>query len=83
MGFFGRLSQKISDVILARTKIDDNMIDDLEEVLITSDIGMDTTVKIMDELRDIVNRKEITEPSYVKRELKRIVTEIIDKGGYF
>ena len=31
MGFFGRLSQKISDVILARTKIDDNMIDDLEE----------------------------------------------------
>ena len=80
MGFFGRLSQKISDVILARTKIDDNMIDDLEEVLITSDIGMDTTVKIMDELRDVVNRKEITEPSYVKRELKRIVTEIIDKG---
>ncbi len=80
MGFFGRLSQKISDVILARTKIDDNMIDDLEEVLITSDIGMDTTVKIMDELRDVVNKKEITEPSYVTRELRRIVTEIIDKG---
>ena len=80
MGFFGRLSQKISDVILARTKIDDDMIDDLEEVLITSDIGMDTTVKIMDELRDVVEKKEITVPSYVKRELKRIVTEIIDKG---
>ena len=80
MGFFGRLSQKISDVILARTKIDDDMIDDLEEVLITSDIGMDTTVKIMDELRDIVDKKEITEPSYVKRELKRIVSELIDKG---
>ncbi len=80
MGFFGRLSQKITDVILARTKIDDDMIDDLEEVLITSDIGMDTTVKIMDELRDIVDKKEITEPSYVKRELKRIVSELIDKG---
>ena len=80
MGFFGRLSQKIGDVLLARTKIDDNMIDDLEEVLITSDIGMDTTVKIMDELRDVVEKKEITEPSYVTRELKRIVTEIIDKG---
>ena len=79
MGFFGRLSQKIGDVLLARTKIDDNMIDDLEEVLITSDIGMDTTVKIMDELRDVVEKKEITEPSYVTRELKRIVTEIIDK----
>ena len=80
MGFFGRLSQKIGDVLLARTKIDDDMIDDLEEVLITSDIGMDTTVKIMDELRDVVEKKEITEPSYIKRELKRIVTEIIDKG---
>lgn len=79
MGFFGRLSQKIGDVLLARTKIDDDMIDDLEEVLITSDIGMDTTVKIMDELRDVVEKKEITEPSYVTRELKRIVTEIIDK----
>lgn len=80
LGFFGRLSQKITDVIMARTKIDDNMIDDLEEVLITSDIGMDTTVKIMDELRDVVEKKEITVPSYVTRELKRIVTEIIDKG---
>lgn len=80
MGFFGRLSQKIGDVLLARTKIDDNMIDDLEEVLITSDIGMDTTVRIMDELRDVVEKKEITEPSYVKRELKRIVSELIDKG---
>ena len=80
MGFFGRLSQKITDVIMARTKIDDDMIDDLEEVLITSDIGMDTTVRIMDELRDIVNKKEITEPSYVTRELKRIVAELIDKG---
>ena len=79
MGFFGRLSHKISDVILARTKIDDDMIDDLEEVLITSDIGMDTTVKIMDELRDVVEKKAITEPSYVKRELKRIVSELIDK----
>ena len=80
MGFFGRLSQKIGDVLLARTRIDDNMIDDLEEVLITSDIGMDTTIKIMDELRDVVEKKEITEASYVTRELKRIVTEIIDKG---
>lgn len=79
-GFFGRLSQKIGDIIMARTKIDDEMIDDLEEVLITSDIGMDTTVKIMDELRDKVNRNEITEPSYIKRELKRIVTDVIDKG---
>ena len=79
-GFFGRLGQKIGDIIMARTKIDDEMIDDLEDVLITSDIGMDTTVKIMDELREKVDKNEITEPSYIKRELKRIVTRVIDKG---
>jgi len=79
-GFFGRLGQKIGDIIMARTRIDDDMIDELEEVLIMSDIGMDTTVKIMDELREKVDKNEITEPSYIKRELRRILTKVIDKG---
>lgn len=79
-GFFGRLSQRIGDIIMDRTRIDDEMIDELEEVLITSDIGMDTTQKIMDELRDQVSKNEITEPKYIKRALARIVAGVIDKG---
>lgn len=79
-GFFGRLSEKIGNVILARTVIDDDMYDELEEALITSDIGMDTTMKVMEELREEVRVKEITEPSYVKRALVRIITSAIDKG---
>ncbi|MGN0710071.1 MAG: signal recognition particle-docking protein FtsY [Anaerovoracaceae bacterium] len=79
-GFFGRLSQRIGDIIMDRARIDDEMIDDLEEVLITSDIGMDTTQKIMDELRKEVADNEITEPKYIKRALARIVAGVIDKG---
>lgn len=79
-GFFGRLSEKIGDAILGRTRIDEDMYDDLEEALITSDIGMDTTMKVMEELKKEVREKEITEPSYVKRALVRLITEAIDKG---
>ncbi|MGI6212765.1 MAG: signal recognition particle-docking protein FtsY [Anaerovoracaceae bacterium] len=79
-GFFGRLSEKIGDAILGRTRIDEDMYDDLEEALITSDIGMDTTMKVMEELKKEVQEKEITEPSYVKRALVRLITEAIDKG---
>lgn len=79
-GFFGRLSEKIGDAILGRTRIDEDMYDDLEEALITSDIGMNTTMKVMEELKKEVREKEITEPSYVKRALVRLITEAIDKG---
>ena len=45
-GFFGRLTEKLADVINVRPEIDEEMFDDIEEVLITSDIGMETTMKI-------------------------------------
>ena len=63
--FFGRLSEKISDIIMARGEVDEELMDELEEVLITSDIGMDTTVKIMDKLRDFV--KASTEAARPRR----------------
>ena len=40
--FFGRLSEKLSDVIMARAEVDEDLMDELEEVLITSDIGAET-----------------------------------------
>ncbi len=43
--FFGRLSEKIGDTIMARAKVDEELLEELEEVLIMSDIGMDTTMK--------------------------------------
>ena len=40
-GFFGRLSEKIGDAIMGRATIDESLFDDLEEVLITGDIGLE------------------------------------------
>ena len=78
--FFGRLSEKISDIIMARGEVDEELMDELEEVLITSDIGMDTTVKIMDKLRDFVKEEYVTKPENVKKGLQKIMTLMVDKG---
>ena len=78
--FFGRLSEKISDVIMARAEVDEDLMDELEEILITSDIGMDTTMTIMERLSDTIKHDYITSPEGVKTALKKIMTELVDKG---
>ncbi len=79
-GFFGRLSEKIGDVIIGRASIDEELFDELEEVLITSDIGMQTTLSIIDELRESVKYENITAPENVKGKLKEIMIKAVDKG---
>lgn len=79
-GFFGRLSERIGDALMMRPSIDEDMMDELEEILITSDIGMDTTVKIMDELRKTVKERMISSPEEVKGALAEIIAAITDKG---
>ena len=79
-GFFGRLSERISDVLGGYKEIDESLYDDLEEVLITSDIGMDTTMRIMQDLRDHIKFNRITNPDRVKDSLVSVITWSIDKG---
>lgn len=79
-GFFGRLSEKISDAILSRPSIDDDMMEEIEEILIMSDIGIDTTVKIMDKLREKIKINYIYNPEDVPKALKEIIADIVDKG---
>ena len=57
--FFGRLSEKIADAVMARAEVDEELMDDLEEILITSDIGMDTTMNVMARLRDRIKKEYI------------------------
>lgn len=78
--FFGRLSEKITDVIMARAEVDEDLMDELEEVLITSDIGMDTTMRIMEELRKKIKNDVIVTPDKVKDALKSILINLVDKG---
>jgi len=78
--FFGRLSEKISDVIMARGVVDEEMMDELEETLITSDIGMETTLRIVEQLRNDIKRENMTSPERVKNRLKEIIIDLVDKG---
>ncbi|MGI6731552.1 MAG: signal recognition particle-docking protein FtsY [Anaerovoracaceae bacterium] len=78
--FFGRLQEKIEDVIFMRPEIDEEMIEELEEVLITSDIGMDTTMKITDQLRKDIKSMNLRDGDAVKAQIKNIITQLMDKG---
>lgn len=77
--FFGNLSQKIGDAIMGRPAIDEELIEELEEILIQADIGMETTSKITNKLRDDIKKQYISTPAGVKSQLQKIITELIDK----
>ena len=79
-GFFGNLGAKIHDTIFAKMEVDENVMDELEEILITSDIGMETTMKIMDKIRDKISTDYIVKPENVRKALSNIILECVDKG---
>ena len=64
------------------TKIDEEFFEELEELLITCDIGVETSLDICDKLRAKVKEKGIKDPSEIKSELKEIIAEMLgeDKG---
>jgi fused signal recognition particle receptor len=79
-GFFGRLSQRIGDAILMRPQIDDDFLEELEEILITSDIGMETSLHISEALREAVRTERITDRGDVEKRIAEIVRGLVDKG---
>ncbi|MDR3243051.1 MAG: signal recognition particle-docking protein FtsY [Clostridiales Family XIII bacterium] len=79
--FFGRLKEKIEDVIFLRPEIDEEMLDDLEEVLIMSDIGVKTAARIIGRLRDDIKKYRLFAPEDVKERIVLIVKELVDKGA--
>lgn len=78
--FFGKLQEKIEDVIFQRPEVDEEMLEELEEALITSDIGMETTMKITGQLREDIKKKNIRTPEGVKDQIKDIIKDLVDKG---
>lgn len=76
--FFGKLSEKFSEVFLGR-KVDEDLLEELEEILITSDIGMETTMKIIGELREDVRKNNLDTEEKVKNRIIEIVRNLTDK----
>ena len=89
MGFFEKLKsglgktkdsldEKINNVFSVFRKVDEELLDELEEVLVMSDIGMETSIKIIDELRTKIKREKIESEEDVKTALKSIMKDILD-----
>ena len=88
MGFFDKLKQglfktksaiveKVDALFKKFVKVDEELFDELEELLISADIGVNTTEEILESLRDIVKDKRIKDPEEVKSELFALLTEMI------
>lgn len=75
------ITDRIDEVLKSYTSVDEELFEDLEEVLITADVGVNTTMQIIDDLNDRVRSKKITDPMAVREELKEIVEEILSKGN--
>lgn len=73
-GFFSKLSK----LIMGKSTIDDDVLDQLEEILILSDVGADTTIKIINKIRERVAKEKYTSTS----ELDKILKEEIEKLLY-
>ncbi|SHH07625.1 signal recognition particle-docking protein FtsY [Tepidibacter thalassicus] len=71
------ITDRVDNLLKIYVKVDEELFEELEEILITSDVGVNTTMKIVDELRDRVKSKKITESFKVKEELKDILTNIL------
>ncbi|KAB3535198.1 signal recognition particle-docking protein FtsY [Alkaliphilus pronyensis] len=71
------ITVKIEDLIKSYQKVDEELLEELEEVLITADIGVQTTMEIIDHIRDKAKAEKIKEPEMIKVILKDKLKEIL------
>ena len=72
---------QIDEVLKAFVKVDEDLLDELEELLIMSDVGVGATEEIMERLRDDVKSGRLKEKDQVIDALKAILAEMIGEGG--
>ena len=88
VSFFNRLKEgltkttkaftdKIDNLFNQYDKIDDDLYEELEEILIMADIGMETTLKIVERLKAELVKRKILDPSLVKPVLKDVIAELL------
>ncbi len=91
MGFFEKLKaglSKTKNAVFGRlenlfksfSKVDEEMLEELEEILITADVGVNVTEGILDELRERIKKDKITEPMAVKDLLREILSDKVGAG---
>lgn len=91
MGFFSKIGEglrktrdslmsSVNSMLRAFTKIDEDLFEELEEILIMGDVGANTAAHICEQLRGRVKEEGVTDPDEVRRLLKEIVSEML-RGG--
>ncbi|MCG8541011.1 MAG: signal recognition particle-docking protein FtsY [Clostridia bacterium] len=69
--------EKIDSLMKSYTKIDEEFLEELEEILIVSDVGMDTTMKIIERLREEIKKRGLTDTKEIKLVLQEILEELL------
>lgn len=89
MGFFDKLKQglsktkssfeeKMNNVFSTFRKVDEDLLEELEEILIMSDVGVETSTKIINNLRDRVKKEKLEDAEDVKQALREEIKAIFD-----
>lgn len=76
-GFFKRLSR----AIVGKSKVDDNVLDAIEEALVSSDAGVETTLKIIDNLEDRIERDKYMSMDELTEILREEIARLLDVDG--
>jgi len=74
------LVSRVDELFLGRKEIDAKLLDELEEILITADLGVNTTLDLLDEIRSRVSRQELKDPQTLKLALKERILAFFE--GY-
>lgn len=71
------LTDKINEALNLAVTIDDDLYEELEEILIMADIGMDTTMEIIDRLKDKIRKEKINDVELVRPALKSVIADMM------
>lgn len=72
------INEKFNDIFSNFRKVDEDLLDELEEVLIMSDIGIETSSEIISRLREKIKKENIKDAEEVKEKLRKIIIDILN-----
>lgn len=73
------ISDKIDRLLASYTKIDDELFEELEYILVSADVGANVTMDLIDELKDVVKLQRITDPKLIKEKLIEIMNRRLEE----
>ncbi|MBP5093004.1 MAG: signal recognition particle-docking protein FtsY [Abditibacteriota bacterium] len=81
MRFFKGLFNKVEQIFVSRRKVDEEFFEELEESMIAADIGMATTMKLVEDLKYGAKKDRITDSEEIKERLKAAIRDILLRDG--